>query len=499
MQSGRPNKEPQNNQYNFLCSICRRLMYGFSFDSKGLKKRMAGNYDLLKSLQNNLQELNNLRTKYFASTKRPSSVGIKSLLCDQQQLPGENMNIQSFASRKSIRHRNPYWPDEEIRTFIEIWGDDQVQASLATNFRNEAQYEWISDRMREYGYDRDMKQCRLRAKELRRGYKAIVCGNNSSVSGQRALPFYDALNSFLCMHKGLVVSKVSLSIDRRNREAQKLGLEQEKNEKLSVVLVSDDDEASIPEPTDDSNGYFQDAQMDSEPVNAQSPGDEWEPHGEDGILARDVASPSFPNARADGHSISSGPSGTFPRASLVDADRISSNHWNRKQRRQTETASDIVDAISQVGDRLVNALSDLHSKHSETSELAQGRASDAHKEEFTILANHVNQATQNMDKLIALVETSTRRIADAMDRQTAALENLAQLFAARAPAVSVPLASQEQSVVSSPRMCVSVPSPPTELYNTMNTLRGNCTANQKAPDLPAEECQPVAKKIKTED
>lgn len=266
---------------------------------------MAGDYDFLKSLQNNLQELNYLRAKYLRSTKSPSSAGIKSSFHDQQQLPEENMNIQSLAPRKSIRHRNPYWPDEEIRTFIEIWGDDQVQASLATNFRNEAQYEWISDRMREYGYDRDMKQCRLRAKELRRGYKAIVSGNNSSVSGQRALPFYDSLNSFLCMHKGLVVSKVSLSIDRRNREVQKLGLEQEKNEKLSVVLVSDDEEASIPEPTNDSNGYFQDAQMDSEPVHVQSPGEEWEPHEEDGLV-RDEASPSFPNTRGDGHSVSSG-------------------------------------------------------------------------------------------------------------------------------------------------------------------------------------------------
>ncbi|XP_034269859.1 uncharacterized protein LOC117663652 isoform X1 [Pantherophis guttatus] len=469
------------------------------FASKGIKKRMAGDYDFLKSLQNNLQELNHLRAKYLTSTKSPSSAGIESFH-DQQQLPGEKMSIQSFAPRKSIRHRNPYWPDEEIRTFIEIWGDDQVQASLATNFRNEAQYEWISDKMRGYGYDRDMKQCRLRAKELRRGYKAIVCGNNSSVSGQRALPFYDSLNSFLCMHKGLVVSKVSLSIDRRNREVQKLGLEQEKNEKLSVVLVSDDDEASIPEPTDDSNGYFQDARMDSEPVHVQSPGDEWEPHGEDGLLARDVASPSFPNTRGDGHSVSSGPSGTFSRASLVDADRISNNHWNRKQRRQTETTSDIVDAISQVGDRLVNALSDLHSKHSETSELAQSRACDSHKEEFTILANHVNQAAQNVDKLIALMETSTRRIADAMDRQTVALENLAQLFAARAPTISVPLISQEQSLmVSPPRIVLSVPSLPAELYNTVNTLTGNRTSNQKAQDLPAEDCQPVAKKIKTEE
>lgn len=150
-----------------------------------------------------------------------------------------------------------------------------------------------------------------------------------------------------------------------------------------------------------------------------------------------------------------------------------------------------------MGDRLVNALSDLHSKHSETSELAQSRARDSHKEEFTILANHVNQAAQNVDKLIALMETSTRRIADAMDRQTVALENLAQLFAARAPAISVPLAPQEQSMmVPTPRICVSVPA---ELYNTVNTLIGNCTSNQKAQDLPAEDCQPVAKKIKTED
>ncbi|XP_044296326.1 uncharacterized protein LOC123028511 isoform X2 [Varanus komodoensis] len=469
---------------------------------KSIKEIMAGSDDLLKNLQNNLQELNQFRSKYLVSAKRPLSAGTKALLRDQQQLPRENMNIQPFAPRKSIRHRNPYWPDEEIRTFIEIWGDDQVQASLATNFRNEAQYEWISDRMREYGYDRDMKQCRLRAKELRRGYKAIVCGNNSSVSGQRALPFYDSLNSFLCMHKGLVVSKVSLSIDRRNREAQKLGLEQEKNEKLSVVLVSDDDEASIPEPTDDSNGYFQDARMDSDPVNAQSPGDEWEQHGEDGILASDMASPSFPNSRGESHSANSGPSSSFPRLPLADSDRVS-NHWHRKQRKQMEATSDLVEAISQVGDRLVNALSALHSTHRETSELAQTRENYACKEEFATLASHVDQATKNMDKLITLMETSTRRIADAMDRQTAALENLAQLFATKAQAPLGPTVSQEQPILSSPSVSGPLPSLPAGLHNTLNTLEAHRTGDLKPQASPAhseaEECQPKTKKIKTED
>ncbi|XP_060086919.1 uncharacterized protein LOC132566176 isoform X2 [Heteronotia binoei] len=473
--------------------------------NKGRNKIMAGNDELLKNLQSNLQELDNLRSAYFASTKSPlASIGTstKTLLRDQHQLSRENMNMQAFAPRKSIRHRNPYWPDEEIRTFIEIWGDDQVQASLATNFRNEAQYEWISDRMREYGYDRDMKQCRLRAKELRRGYKAIVCGNNSSVSGQRALPFFDSLNSFLCMHKGLVVSKVSLSIDRRNREAQKLGLEQEKNEKLSVVLVSDDDEASIPEPTDDSNGYFQDTRMDSDPVNAQSPGDEWEQHVEDGILAGDDVSPTFSNARGEGHSANSGPSSSFPRASQVDADRAS-NHWNRKQRKQTDATLDLVDAISQVGDRLVSALSDLQSKHREASELAQSRENSVRKEEFAILASHVDQATKNMDKLITLMETSTRRIADAMDRQTAALENMARLFATRVPAPSVLPGSQGQPVLSSSNHSVPVPSPGMGLPNAVNTLRARHTGDQGAPKPPvpseAEECQPETKKIKIED
>ncbi|KAL8179374.1 UNVERIFIED_CONTAM: hypothetical protein K2H54_065142 [Gekko kuhli] len=410
------------------------------------------------------------------------------------------MNMQPFAPRKSIRHRNPYWPDEEIRTFIEIWGDDQVQASLATNFRNEAQYEWISDRMREYGYDRDMKQCRLRAKELRRGYKAIVCGNNSSVSGQRALPFFDFLNSFLCMHKGLVVSKVSLSIDRRNREAQKLGLEQEKNEKLSVVLVSDDDEASIPEPADDSNGYFQDARVDSDPGNAQW---KWEQHVEDGILAGDDVSPNFPDARGEGYSANSGPSSSFPRASPVDADRAS-NHWNRKQRKQTDATSDLVDAISQVGDRLVSALSDLHSKHREASELAQSRENSARKEEFAILASHMGQATKSMDKLITLMETSTRRIADAMDRQTAALENMARLFATRLPTPSVLPGSQGQPVLSSSNLSIPVLSPAAGLPSALNTLKARHTGSLGTPKPPAapseaEECQPETKKIKTED
>lgn len=166
-----------------------------------------------------------------------------------------------------------------------------------------------------------------------------------------------------------------------------------------------------------------------------------------------------------------------------------SNHWIRKQRKHTDATSDLVDAISHVGDRLVNALSDLHSEHRETSELAQTRECIAHKEGFAILASHVDRATKNMDKLITLMETSTRRIADAMDRQTAALEKMARLFAARAPA--------------SPNRSVPLASAAAGLPKALNTLREPHAEEPKAPALPSpcesEECPPEAKRIKKED
>lgn len=197
-----------------------------------------------------------------------------------------------------------------------------------------------------------------------------------------------------------------------------------------------------------------------------------------------------------------GPSSSFPRASLVDADRAS-NHWNRKQRKPTDATSDLVDAISQVGDRLVSALSDLHTKHREASELSQSRENSARKEEFAILASRMDQATKNMDKLITLMETSTRRIADAMDRQTAALENMARLFATRVPAPSGLPGSQGQPVLSSSNLSISVPSPAVGLPSALNTLRAHHPGDLGAPKPPApseaEECQPEAKKIKTED
>lgn len=168
-----------------------------------------------------------------------------------------------------------------------------------------------------------------------------------------------------------------------------------------------------------------------------------------------------------------------------------------------DATSDLVDAISQVGDRLVSALSDLHSKHREASELAQNRENTARKEEFAILASRMDQATKNMDKLITLMETSTRRIADAMDRQTAALENMARLFAVRVPSPSVLPGSQGQSVLSSSNLSTPVPSPATGLSSSLDTLRARHTGDIRAPKPPpasaVEECQPEAKKIKRED
>lgn len=101
------------------------------------------------------------------------------------------------------------------------------------------------------------------------------------------------------------------------------------------------------------------------------------------------------------------------------------------------------------------------------------------------------------------METSTRRIADAMDRQTAALENMARLFATRAPIPSVSSISQGQPMLSSPNSSVPLVSAAVDLSSALNVLQGPQADAHKAPVSPSpcesEECPPEAKKIKTED
>ncbi|XP_053116340.1 uncharacterized protein LOC128329348 [Hemicordylus capensis] len=117
---------------------------------------------------------------------------------------------------EQVRQRAAHWTTSETKAFVELWGDDRVQTALYDNYRNEVQYKRLSDKMRKMGFQRNLEQCRQRAKDLRRGFKEIKDGNLHSNRARQTLPFFSLLDRFLLMSRGLVIPKVCV-----NRAKQK--------------------------------------------------------------------------------------------------------------------------------------------------------------------------------------------------------------------------------------------------------------------------------------
>ncbi|XP_065271625.1 zinc finger and SCAN domain containing 29 [Emys orbicularis] len=93
--------------------------------------------------------------------------------------------------------RSPAWSRREVLDLLGLWGEEAVQAKLQSSRRNAAVYEKISRDMVEKGYQRDLLQCRVKAKELRLAYQKAREANGRSGAAQTC-PFYKELRAILC-------------------------------------------------------------------------------------------------------------------------------------------------------------------------------------------------------------------------------------------------------------------------------------------------------------
>ncbi|XP_053144108.1 uncharacterized protein LOC128341707 [Hemicordylus capensis] len=109
---------------------------------------------------------------------------------------------------QKIRPRGAPWSTQETRDFIDLWGLNEVQRRLSESYRNESTFQWLSDRMIERGHHRDLQQCRDRAKELKRGFKAIKTKDLTSGAGKRSTPYFAQLERFLCIRNNQVHSRL---------------------------------------------------------------------------------------------------------------------------------------------------------------------------------------------------------------------------------------------------------------------------------------------------
>ncbi|XP_038594975.1 uncharacterized protein zgc:113263 [Micropterus salmoides] len=62
------------------------------------------------------------------------------------------------------------WSDQETRTLLEIWGEDNVQLTLRGCLKNRHVFVYISDKMSDRGFIRTSEQCYSRIKRLKHGF-----------------------------------------------------------------------------------------------------------------------------------------------------------------------------------------------------------------------------------------------------------------------------------------------------------------------------------------
>ncbi|XP_037317790.2 uncharacterized protein zgc:113263 isoform X1 [Pungitius pungitius] len=62
------------------------------------------------------------------------------------------------------------WSDQETRTLLDIWGEDNVQVTLKGCLKNRHVFQYISEKMSDAGFIRTSEQCYTRIKRLKHGF-----------------------------------------------------------------------------------------------------------------------------------------------------------------------------------------------------------------------------------------------------------------------------------------------------------------------------------------
>ena len=73
-----------------------------------------------------------------------------------------------------MAERGRNWTDDEIRTLLAIWAEENIQRQLLGATRNATVFQRISQDLQQHGYVRNWKQCREKIKALKKKYKESV-------------------------------------------------------------------------------------------------------------------------------------------------------------------------------------------------------------------------------------------------------------------------------------------------------------------------------------
>ncbi|CAH2300235.1 Multifunctional ADE2 [Pelobates cultripes] len=139
------------------------------------------------------------------------------------------------------------WSDHEVRALLNVWSDERISRHLGGTFRNRELFEEISQRMMEFGVNRDWKQCRTKYKNLKYEYYGML--RDGSHHSEKTMKFYDEIDSIIqrmpkkspqetaenCKDLGQCTSKETIKIN----EDHGYGLSLKRKAPLTEYAISD--------------------------------------------------------------------------------------------------------------------------------------------------------------------------------------------------------------------------------------------------------------------
>nr|XP_048704793.1 uncharacterized protein LOC125636150 [Caretta caretta] len=109
----------------------------------------------------------------------------------------QSSSAQVTMTESQNRKRAPAWTERQVQDLIALWGEESVLSELRSSFRNAKTFLKISQGMKDRDHNRDLKQCRVKLKELRQAYQKTREANGRSGSEPKTCRFYDELYAIL--------------------------------------------------------------------------------------------------------------------------------------------------------------------------------------------------------------------------------------------------------------------------------------------------------------
>ncbi|EMP42225.1 hypothetical protein UY3_00511 [Chelonia mydas] len=108
---------------------------------------------------------------YFATAQTQHGKLQVTMQSSSAEVTVQSSSAEVTMMESQNRKRAPAWTERKVWDLIAVWGEESVLSELRSSFQNAKTFVKISQGMKDRGHNRDLKQCRVKLKDLRQAYQ----------------------------------------------------------------------------------------------------------------------------------------------------------------------------------------------------------------------------------------------------------------------------------------------------------------------------------------